>query len=668
MRTPWAFFIFPVLIFAAERNRTVIGGQRPYEPPHIVNETIATLAPETITALRETCPSGRFQGPCVSSVLAGVREAIPLTPYPGFRQHELGFDLVYLLVHEQESEVFNEAAKLARRRHQLGSRIRQLTPNYTVRPTSNETAPADPLYPQQQYLSAINLQPLWDRSAPLSMTDQNLGMFIIDTGINAKHPDLAGHIETGLSRDFVGDNPLQDPIVTHGTDVAGIATAIHNTIGIAGISSQRVGVFRIFRADVPKDPGPFRTVDWFSTASETLAAVQAIAALPFRRKIVNMSFSTWDIPELREAMKVQTDVLWISAAGNYGPNGISYPAAYDLPNHISVGSAADLAGHFSSSSNRIGVKLLALGENILTTSGTDSYAAVAGTSVSAPQVFGVAGELSKIHPEATPVQLAQALLTPGNNPALPGFGLKFAENIPMLNAGAALAVLDGKNPSASPVSIVGATGVFSWSQTLSFGDVISLYGRGFTSQATQATNLSQLPTELGGVSVLLNGTFKLPLYYAGTDQVNVLLPTSLFMVRGSDNNTLTVTTREGNAVWQFRPTAVSPAFVTYNGTLWIEDGRGNKPAILQPGAQVTCFATGLGAVLPDPLLGHAGSGTEQIRSAITATMGSQKLSVQARLDTAIAGLYRVTFTLPPDLTDSITFISETIPVTYRLPR
>jgi subtilisin family serine protease len=73
---------------------------------------------------------------------------------------------------------------------------------------------------------------------------------IIDSGIDASHPDLAGQVDTALSRNFVTDKPdidgpcevptcIDPPTVDeggHGTHVAGIVAAAANGIGLSGVA------------------------------------------------------------------------------------------------------------------------------------------------------------------------------------------------------------------------------------------------------------------------------------------------------------------------------------------------------------------------------------------------------------------------------------------------
>src|SRR5918992_352702 len=87
---------------------------------------------------------------------------------------------------------------------------------------------------------------------------------VIDTGLDATHPDLDGNVDAANSVSCVGGVPNQNPAAWdddsgHGTHVAGVIAAESNGIGIVGVApnvrlaaikaSQRVGTRDIFRPE-----------------------------------------------------------------------------------------------------------------------------------------------------------------------------------------------------------------------------------------------------------------------------------------------------------------------------------------------------------------------------------------------------------------------------------
>ena len=119
---------------------------------------------------------------------------------------------------------------------------------------------------------------------------------IIDTGIDASHPDLNDNVNTTLSRNFTTDIPLidgpcnqepdhscSDPATVdeggHGTHVAGTVAAELNGLGIAGVAPN----VTLVNLRAGQDSG-------FFFLFETLAAYQYAATHGI--DVVNMSFFT----------------------------------------------------------------------------------------------------------------------------------------------------------------------------------------------------------------------------------------------------------------------------------------------------------------------------------------------------------------------------------------
>jgi subtilisin family serine protease len=110
------------------------------------------------------------------------------------------------------------------------------------------TYPSDPLFPRQWGLQQIKAPQAWARGA----MGAGATIAIVDTGIDLKHPDLAGQIVDGV--DLVSKQPCtpgpQD-VNGHGTHVAGIAAAVtNNGIGVAGTAPlAKVMPVRVLDAD-----------------------------------------------------------------------------------------------------------------------------------------------------------------------------------------------------------------------------------------------------------------------------------------------------------------------------------------------------------------------------------------------------------------------------------
>jgi subtilisin family serine protease len=89
-----------------------------------------------------------------------------------------------------------------------------------------------------------------DRARKVNDGSRRVLVGILDSGIDASHPDLAGQLETSLSRNFVTDIPAidgpcevpscVDPVTAddsgHGTHVAGTVAAAANGLGVSGVA------------------------------------------------------------------------------------------------------------------------------------------------------------------------------------------------------------------------------------------------------------------------------------------------------------------------------------------------------------------------------------------------------------------------------------------------
>ncbi|MFN2468210.1 MAG: S8 family serine peptidase [Gaiellaceae bacterium] len=139
--------------------------------------------------------------------------------------------------------------------------VERLTPSERARATSRARrvpaprAGAEPLAGLQWDMAMMHATV--DGSYPYQPGDRRVKVGIIDTGIEADHPDLAPNFNTGLSRNFTTDIPsvngieidgpcevpsCHDPANVddngHGTHTAGTVGAALNGLGIAGVAPR----------------------------------------------------------------------------------------------------------------------------------------------------------------------------------------------------------------------------------------------------------------------------------------------------------------------------------------------------------------------------------------------------------------------------------------------
>ena len=260
--------------------------------------------------------------------------------------------------------------------------------------------------------------------------DGSVVVGVIDSGIDYKHPDLAGNIWVnpgeiaGNRKDddgngYVDDihgwdfiNNDKDPMDDngHGTHVAGtIAAAGNNSVGVVGVNwNAKVMALKFLGAN---GSGPW---------SAAIAAINYVTNMNSRGvniKVTNNSYTGWSESQgLYDAIKRngEAGMMFVAAAGNYGENldgGGTFPAAYDLPNIISV-AATDHNDGLATFSNygTVHVDLAAPGVSILSTLPGNTYGAKNGTSMAAPHVAGVAALAWSYAPSASLGQVRNALL------------------------------------------------------------------------------------------------------------------------------------------------------------------------------------------------------------------------------------------------------------------
>src|SRR5256885_10266563 len=101
----------------------------------------------------------------------------------------------------------------------------------------SQAFPTDPLYPNQWALAKIG----WDQVFGAVMPTGSAIVAILDTGVDAQHPDLAGNVIPGTSI-LDGSAGAAEPSSPR-TLGAGIAAGPANTTPVVGVS--RVGLFGV---------------------------------------------------------------------------------------------------------------------------------------------------------------------------------------------------------------------------------------------------------------------------------------------------------------------------------------------------------------------------------------------------------------------------------------
>ena len=245
---------------------------------------------------------------------------------------------------------------------------------------------------------------------------------VIDTGIDASHPDLAPNIWThpgeiagdGIDNDgngFVDDARGYD-FAYHDADPSdgtGHGTHVAGTIAAVGDNGQgSVGV--AWKASVL----PLKFLDDGGFGDMAGAVEALIYAEKTGARITSNSWGSAHYSQaLRDTLQA-SHALHVCAAGNDGADSDStpvYPAGYDLDNIIAV-AATDRTDQRAPFSNhgQVSVDIAAPGAEIWSTLPGGGCGLKSGTSMAAPHVTGAAALVLSQFPELTNAQLKERLI------------------------------------------------------------------------------------------------------------------------------------------------------------------------------------------------------------------------------------------------------------------
>lgn len=249
----------------------------------------------------------------------------------------------------------------------------------TDQPGSLDLIPNDPFFSTYQWgPQKINAPQAWD----VTMGSSDVTIAIVDSGVEADHPDLGGRVVKGY--DFVENDWEPQDEYGHGTHVAGIAAAsTNNGIGIAGIAPHsKILAIRVFNNE--SDPG-----------YSSFFAQGIVHAVDSGADVINCSFG---INQPSRTLEKAVRYAWkkgaviVGTAGNEPTSKPRYPAAYKPA--ISVANTDPNDEKAADSNYGNWVDIAAPGTDILSTIFGGQYYPVSGTSMSAPHVAGVAALLA----------------------------------------------------------------------------------------------------------------------------------------------------------------------------------------------------------------------------------------------------------------------------------
>lgn len=289
----------------------------------------------------------------------------------------------------------------------------------------------------------VHADPDTNANSASKRTTGSVNVAVLDSGIDRRHPDL--NVVGGVN---CSGGTGYDDVYGHGTHIAGIIGALNNRIGVVGVAP---GV-RLWGVKVLDDEGNGTVsdllcgVDWVTSTRQDRDAGNDIA-------VANLSvggrgaddghcgYVDADLLHRAICRSVEQGVTYVAAAGNDHTDASTViPAAYREV--ITVSALADSDGQpggiggapwcrdnerddtlASFSNYGPAIDLIAPGVCILSTMPIHyghhgehgGYGTLTGTSFAAPHVSGAAAVWLSRHPNATPAEVRNALISAGSS-------------------------------------------------------------------------------------------------------------------------------------------------------------------------------------------------------------------------------------------------------------
>lgn len=261
-------------------------------------------------------------------------------------------------------------------------------------------ASADYVRDQQWVLNAFAVEDVWAESQ-----GQGVTVAVVDSGVDASHPDLAGQVLEG--KDFTGGGNAQEDRLGHGTSMASIIAGHGhgegNSSGMMGLA-PKAKILPLRTLQTEKDPNH----------DETWAAAVRYA-VDKGAKVINLSFSNDGGKTLSDgraaiAYAQAHDVVVVSGSGNEGSIAVDEPAA--LPGVVAVGAIDEKANRWEGSNTGKGLALMAPGVKVLAADTTRSqqYSLSNGTSDATAYVSAAAALVRSKYPDLSAGQVINRLI------------------------------------------------------------------------------------------------------------------------------------------------------------------------------------------------------------------------------------------------------------------
>ncbi len=304
---------------------------------------------------------------------------------------------------------------------------------------------SEPFYGYLWGMDAIDAPQAWNAG----FTGKGASVFVLDSGIDAEHPDLAPNLNTELSKSFIANedwNIRPGTFFNHGSHVAGTIAAAQNGIGVIGVAYE-AEIVAVKVLSEYSGGGPFSSINagivYAANAGADIINMSLGGTINRNGTFVDADGNVLKFPakyyqEIILAQQRAVDYAYkkgttlIASAGNDGVNYDGNTSFVKLPgglnNIVTISATAPEGWNFDPSSNydvpssytthgRSLIDIAAPGGDsdvsqldMIVSTGSTGYYFSAGTSMAAPHAAGVAALIVGKNGKMSPQELEKQLI------------------------------------------------------------------------------------------------------------------------------------------------------------------------------------------------------------------------------------------------------------------
>jgi hypothetical protein len=268
--------------------------------------------------------------------------------------------------------------------------VANVQPNYlfTVQDDVSQPRPAAAADEAQYALRTLQIE-----QAQQVATGKDVSIAVIDSEVEATHPDLAGSVKKKFDA-LGGVGSAQ----SHGTAMAGAIAAHGKLLGVApGTIVLAARAFDDSRGEAKGTSfAIYKGLQWAADSGA---------------RVVNMSFVGPFDPDLSHmlASAAEKGIVLVAAGGNGGPDsGPQYPASD--ANVIAVAATDGKDGLFPLDNRNPYIALAAPGVDILSLAPDDAYQESTGSSIATAHVSGIVALMLQVQPSLRPRDVRAILI------------------------------------------------------------------------------------------------------------------------------------------------------------------------------------------------------------------------------------------------------------------